>query len=217
MTRVLIVCATAIFLMAQPAMAQTDAKAKAVLEKVNKNFKKLKSLQADFTMKISNDNGLNETKKGSFYLKGDMYRIEMGGVKIMTDATSLYRYSEEMGEVTITEYIASEQDISPQKIFAGDYTKSYKSAYDGSKTVNGKACEAITMTAINSKADMKMVKLFIDKKTDIIIRSEMTSKEGSIYAYDISNFKTNPTLNNSFFVFDPKAKGNENVEVVDMR
>ena len=45
----------------------------------------------------------------------------------------------------------------------------------------------------------------------------MTSKEGSNYAYDISNFKTNPSLNNDFFVFNTKAKGNENVEVIDMR
>lgn len=217
MTRILIAIATTILIMAQPALAQTDAKAKAVLEQVNKNFKKLKSLKADFTMKISNGNGLNETKKGAFYLKGDMYRIEMDGMQIMTDAKNLYRYMKEMGEVTITEYVASEQEISPQKIFAGDYTKSYKSVYNGTKTVSGKSCDVITMTAINSTADMKTVKLYIDKKSDIIIRSEMTSKEGSNYAYDISNFKTNPALDNSFFVFDAKAKGNEGVEVVDMR
>ncbi len=216
MTRILIACVTAIVLMAQPVMAQTDAKAKAVLDNVSSTFKKLKSLKADFKMDILAGN-VKDTKKGTFYLKGDKYRIEMSNMHIMTDTKNQYTYNKEIGEVQITEYIADEQEISPKKIFGGDYEKQYKSRYDGTKTVNGKSCETITMVAKNGSADMKQVKLYIDKKSNIIVRSEMISKEGSNITYDISNLKTDLPLKDNLFTFDTKAEENKNIDVVDLR
>ncbi len=79
MKRILSVAITALCLMAQPVMAQNDAKAKAILEKVSKKINGLKSLKANFALTLAGANGkARDTKKGTLAMKGQKYRVYAG-------------------------------------------------------------------------------------------------------------------------------------------
>lgn len=214
MKKIMMICLLAIGVAAQPVMAQSDAKAKAVLEKVNNKFKQLKSIKADFIMSISG-NGVTDSKKGTFYMKGKKYRIKMEGQEIITDNKSVWVYMKDMNEVNVNNYNASEQTISPEKIFSGSYQNDYNYKYAGTGTVNGKSCDVIQLDAKSGSTNINKVKLFIDKSNNTIVQSVMNDRAGNMYKYQITNFNTNANLSDNLFTYNKSDF--PGAELVDLR
>lgn len=213
MKKMLSLLALMICVIAQPAMAQ-DSKAQSILDKVNKKFQSLKTIKADFSMKISG-NGVNDSRTGTFYMKGDKYRIKMPTQQIITDAKTMWVYMKDMNEVNVNAYNADAQTVSPQKIFTGSYQKDYNYAYSGTAKVNGANCDVITLNAKSSSTNIKKVQLFINQSNSTIVKSLMYDNSGAVYEYLIKDLTANPAINDNFFVFD--AKEFPGVDVVDLR
>lgn len=214
MKKILSLLALTICIIAQPAMAQNDGKAQSILDKVNKKFQSLKAIKADFTMKISG-NGVDDSKTGTFYMKGNKYRIKMASQQIMTDTKTMWVYMKDMNEVNVNTYNADAQTVSPQKIFTGSYQKDYNATYSGTAKVNGANCDVITLNAKSGSINIKKVQLFINQSSSTIVKSLMHDNSGAVYEYLIKDFTPNPSINDSYFVFD--AKEFPGVEVVDLR
>ncbi len=192
-----------------------DAKAKTILNKVSTKFKSAKSLQADFTLIVKDRTGKERTtQKGKFYMKGDQYKIDLGAQQIITDAKNIWTYMPNNKEVQVSNYIAEEQTISPAKLFSGSYEQEFNYSYSGSKTVNGKSVEVITLSPKKNQSFSK-VEIQVDKATDMIIGGDIFEKTGSSYEYKISNLKINPPLSDQDFTFDTKKY--PDVEVIDLR
>lgn len=214
MKKTLSLLALMICVIAQPALAQNDAKAQSILDKVNKNFQSLKAIKADFTMKISG-NGVDDSRKGTFYMKGNKYRIKMGAQQIMTDTKTMWVYMKDMNEVNVQDYNPDAQTVSPQKIFTGSYQKDYNYTYSGTAKVNGSTCDVITLNAKSNATNINKVKLFINQSNSTIVKSLMYDNSGAVYEYLIKDFTPNPSINDSYFVFD--AKEFPGVDVIDLR
>ncbi len=214
MKKILSLLALMICVIAQPALAQNDAKAQSILDKVNKNFQSLKAIKADFTMKISG-NGVDDSRKGTFYMKGNKYRIKMDAQQIMTDTKTMWVYMKDMNEVNVQDYNPDDQTVSPQKIFTGSYQKDYNYTYSGTAKVNGSTCDVITLNAKSDATNINKVKLFINQSNSTIVKSLMYDNSGAVYEYLIKDFTPNPSINDSYFVFD--AKEFPGVDVVDLR
>jgi outer membrane lipoprotein-sorting protein len=57
--------------MAQPALAQNDAKAKGILDAVTKKVNSFKSMKANFSLNLASANGkTKQSKSGTFFMKG---------------------------------------------------------------------------------------------------------------------------------------------------
>ena len=127
MKKILIVCAFGLVYTAQPALAQTDTKAKSVLEGVTKKINSLKSLKANFTITLSGGKGgkVTDSKKGSISLKGQQYHLLVSGQEIICDAKTVWTYNKDTKEVQITAYNPQEQSMSPAKLFTNFYDKEY--------------------------------------------------------------------------------------------
>jgi outer membrane lipoprotein carrier protein len=96
MKKILSLSLVAVMAMVQPVMAQGDVKAKAVLEAVSKKINGLKTLKANFALHLSGANGkVKETKKGTFYMKGPKYRVEIAGQQIICDNKTCWTYMKE--------------------------------------------------------------------------------------------------------------------------
>jgi len=216
MKKVLTVCLLSLCCAVQPAMAQSDAKAKSILEAVSKKINSLKSLKANFALHLAGANGkVNETKKGTFFLKGPKYHVVIGGQEIICDNKTVWTYNKEAKEVQVSNYNPNEQTLSPAKLFTNFYDKEYKYKYIGERKANGKTYNVVELTPTNNSKQFSKVELMVDKTSNTIAGGNIWQKNGNKYQYDISNFSPNANIPDTYFSFDSKA--HPGVEVVDLR
>jgi outer membrane lipoprotein carrier protein len=197
---------------AQPASAQTDAKAKSVLEAVSKKISSLKSLKASFALYNIKT---KQSKKGTIYLKGPKYRISMGEQEIICDNKTVWTYIKAANEVQVSNYNADEATISPAKLFTNFYDKEYKYKYIGLKKVNGKNCDVVEMVPINKTKQFSKVELAFDHATNTLVGGNITEKNGNQFRYEVTGFTPNAAVTDALFAFDVKKY--PKVEVVDLR
>jgi len=217
MRKVLSVCALAICVAVQPAMAQADAKAKTVLDAVSNKVKSLKSMKANFSFKLTGGKGGNVTdsKSGTLALKGQMYHIVIAGQEIICDTKTIWTYNKEAKEVQVSNYNASEQGMSPAKLLTNFYDKEYNYAYKGERKEGGKNCDVVELTPKTATQKTQKIELLVDKSSNMIAGGTYWEKNGNKYQYSISNFVANPALADNYFTWN--AKEHAGVETVDLR
>ncbi len=198
-------------------MAQTDAKAKSVLDAVSKKVNSLKSLKADFTLSLSGgkSGSTKDTKKGTISLKGQKYHVVISGQEIICDNKTVWTYNKEAKEVNISNFNPDEQTISPAKLFTNFYDKEYKYSYKGEKKEKGKTCDIIELLPIDASKKFTKIELLIDKASSTIIGGNINEKNGNKYSYSVSNFTSNPAIPDAFFQWNEKEHAG--VEKVDLR
>ncbi len=208
-------CAVALALTTQTASAQTDAKAKGILEATSKKVGSLKSLKANFSLKLAGGNGkVRESRKGSFTMKGQKYHVSLPGQEIICDGKTVWTYMKDGNEVQVSNYNPSEQTVSPTKLFSNFYDKEYKYKYIGARTVSGKPCDIVEMVPVNSGKQFSKVELAVDKGNNIV-GGNVWEKNGNQYQYEVSGYTPNAAVSDAEFTFNPKAHAG--VEVVDLR
>lgn len=189
---------------------------KDVLEKTSNKFKSAKTLKANISFLMKNRNGVadkNGAQTGTFYLKGNSYRIETKNTHIITDGKSIWTYLIPNKEVQISKYVASEQAISPSVLFSGTYAKDFNYKPIVKKTVSGKSVSSIKLTP-KTRQSFKEVDLYIDGKHDIV-GGVLYLNNGATVEYTISNIQYNPSLSNDLFTFN--TQNNKGIEVIDLR
>lgn len=215
MIKKIVVAAVAVLLVnAQIVLAQ-DAKAKEILERASKKMNGLKTLKAAFALKLLGTGGkVRDTKKGTFLMKGPKYHITLTGQEIICDGKTVWTYIKDANEVQVSNFNASEQSISPTKLFTNFYDKEYSYRYIGTRKVSGKACNVIEMMPVNKAKQFTKVELAIDNNSTIA-GGNIFEKNGNQYQYEVSGFTANAALADNQFSFD--AKLHPGVEVVDLR
>lgn len=195
---------------------QRDPKAKAILDEVSSRFKTYKTVAADFGYQIRNSAGkILATKKGKVNMKGNMYNIDFGGNKIISDGKTIWNYDPAAKEVTVNNVTSSDNAITPQKLFTDFYNKDFMYVMGNDTKVGTRPASTIIMQPIDKKKPFARVYVAVDKATKNIISTTVVEKSGNRYVYNVSNFKPNVSLSDAAFSFD-KAKY-PGVEVVDLR
>ncbi len=205
----------AILLISHAATAQTDAKAKGILEATSKKVNSLKSLKASFALKLAGSNGkVRESRKGSFTMKGQKYHVNLTGQEIICDGKTVWTYMKDGNEVQVSNYNPTEQTMSPTKLFTNFYDKEYKYRYIGARTVAGKPCDVVEMVPVNTSKQFSKVELAVDKSSNIV-GGNVWEKNGNQYQYEVSGYTPNAPVTDAEFSFN--AKAHPGVEVVDLR
>lgn len=215
MKKLLILSAVALCSFAQPVVAQTDVKAKTILQAVSKKINSLKSLKANFALHLMSANGkTKQSKKGTFYMKGQKYRVTLGDQEIICDNKTVWTYLKSANEVQVSNYNPNEQTISPTKLFTSFYDKEYRYRYTGTKKFSGKTVDMIELLPVNSSKQFSKVELAVDKSSTIV-GGNVFEKNGNQYRYEVSGFTPNATVSDALFTFS--SKEHPGVEVVDLR
>lgn len=216
MNKIIFVCALASISIIQPAMAQNDPKAKAVLEGVTKKVNSLKSLKANFSINLTGKGGkVNDTKKGTITLKGQKYHVTLGGQEIFCDNKTVWTYTKDAKEVQVNNYNPSEQTMSPAKLLTNFYDKEYKYSYAGEKKDKGKTYDMIELMPIDNSKKYSKIELMVDKSTTMIAGGNILEKNGNKIQYSVTNIVANPAVSEAEFIWDPKTHAG--VETVDLR
>ena len=193
-----------------------DPAAKKVLDGVSKKFKSYNAVQSNFTLQIEDGNGkVQGTKKGTVYMKGQKYRVNITGQEIYSDGKNVWTYDEGANEVTITQLDASGSGISPQKLFTSFYDKDFLYKLNGEKKIGGKTMQEIEMTPVDKTKAFHKVYLLVDKKSQSIYSTRVLEKNGNKYSYTVNSLNGKAAISDDMFTFN-KAKY-PNVEEIDLR
>jgi outer membrane lipoprotein carrier protein len=193
-----------------------DPAAKKVLDAVSKKFKSYKAVQSNFTLQIEDAHGkVQGTKKGTVYMKGPRYRVNITGQEIYSDGKDVWTYDKAANEVTITQLDASGTGITPQKLFTSFYDKDFLYKMNGEKKIAGKTLQEIEMTPVDKTKAFHKVYLLVDKKTQSIYSTRVLEKNGNKYSYTVNTLNGKAAIGDDVFSFN-KAKY-PGVEEVDLR
>ena len=193
-----------------------DPAAKKVLDKVSNKFKSFKAVQSTFTLQIQDAKGkVQGVKKGTVYMKGPKYRVNITGQEIYSDGTIVWTYDKGANEVTITQLDPSGGAITPQKLFTSFYDKDFLYKLNGEKKVGDKVVQEIEMTPVDKTKAFHKVYLLIDKKTQTIYSTKVLEKNGNVYSYTVNTLNGKSPVSDDVFVFNKSE--HPGVEEVDLR
>jgi outer membrane lipoprotein carrier protein len=198
-------------------LAQQDPKAREILDAMSNTYKNINSFQADLSYTMTNKvEDINESYKGRISVKGDMYRLVMQDQEIYNDGTTVWTYLPNLDEpeVTIDNNNPEGGDITPSSIF-NIYKEGYKYLYLNTTTINGKSYDIVDLVPNDKDAQYFKVRIEIGAKDKLLRKFTLFDREGSEYAYLISNFKSDVNLADAYFKFD--VSGLTEDQIIDIR
>jgi outer membrane lipoprotein-sorting protein len=200
----LLIIALFAFFMAE---AQSDKKAKDVLDKLSASTKSYKTYKVSFNFSMENkDQKISENKEGSLQVKGNKYYLKLDAQEIFCDGKNIYTYSKDNNEAqfqTIDDL--DDESITPQNIFT-IYEKGFKNKYNREDKTSGKLIHVIDLFPVDpKKKEYSIIRLFIDDAKMQVTKAAITGKNGSNYTYTIKKLEPNVDMADNVFVFD-KAK-----------
>lgn len=197
-------------------LAQTDKKAQQILSGLSTKYKSYKSIMADFSIVIENTKDkTKQEQKGTLYLKGHKYKLQIAGQDIISDGTTRWTFLKDANEVQIDNQKSNDNLITPSNIFT-IYEKGWLSKYDGDQKLKGIVYQIVELapTEGGSKNIIK-VRLVINKNQKTISSAKIFDKNGSIQTISLEKFIPDAAGDESIYVFNNnKYPGSE---VIDLR
>ena len=85
--------------LAAPSLAQTDAKAKALLDNLSKNVSALKSLKSNFSLSLASANGMNRSAIDNYFVRKKLSRHAQILIKRFMDGQEALAASNEVSSL----------------------------------------------------------------------------------------------------------------------
>ena len=141
-----------------------------------------KTLQSDFTISIAEANGQPMTYTGSLNMHGKQFALEMLGMEAAYDGQTLYTYSEDMDELTLS--IPSEEELTQTNPFL--YAKALLPICQYDEKELGEQTQ-ITLTPHGSAAGISKFILRVSTASLLPVSAEIHEVEGNITTLRLSN------------------------------
>lgn len=188
--------------------AQTDSKAKAVLDKTASVIRNAGDIKADFSATASGNN-----MSGTVYLHKNMLHLTSANVKCWYDGKTLWTYRKQTNEVNITTPTAAEQQNINPYLFINIYKKGYTYIMRET-TMRDKSCYEVTLTATSTTTKLRKMIITIDKSTYYPLSVNMQRGKSNTLI-NILNCKTKQKFDASTFTFP--ANEYKSAEIIDLR
>jgi outer membrane lipoprotein carrier protein len=198
--------------------AQSDPKAKSLLEQTSKKMQSFQTISASFTFTMDNAKmNVHEKNSGSLLMKGKKYQVKLPdmGMQVFSDGQTVWNMMKEANQVTISNSgDQGEGSIDPTTIF-NVYQEGYIYRFVEDKNVNGETISFVEL--IPSDKTKEFTKLLVGIIKDKLLVSSLVTygKDGNLYGIYVNDFKSNQPIADSEFIFD-KSKYPD-IEVVDFR
>ncbi len=182
-----------------------DSKSQAILDKLSAKMKGLKAFYIEFSASIKNSAGANESEIGKGWVKGDKFCASYGDNTIISNGLKTWTIVKE--EKSVYESDASggdEQSINPKKLMT-IWEKDFKNAFEKEETLGGETVSVIKLVPKNpGKVDYHTIILYISKADNELKKAVMKAKNGTTMTYSLTKFTSNPTVEDTKFVYDSK-------------
>jgi outer membrane lipoprotein carrier protein len=209
-----IILAVLFLLGGQATFAQAKKSSDEILKQVSEKTKSFSSIRISFTYNMDNPSArVHESEKGVLLVKGDQYRLDIAGQKVISDNETSWTYIAEANEVQINAVEDDENVLTPTRLLTS-YSEDYKSKLLSEITKDGRAQYVIELKP-NADKNFTTVELNVDKELMRITRIAIQDKSGNTFSYLVNKFEPNIEVKDSDFTF--KAGDYPGVEVIDMR
>jgi chaperone LolA len=180
-------------------------KGKDFLDAVQKKYKSINDLSADFKQLT---NGKASINGKIFFSKGNKLRLELKNSTIISDGTVLWNYNKGQKKVVINNASGSDPSSISIDKFLYDYPS--KSTVTLEKENN----HDVLLLVPQKDNDMNFKKTRISVNQDnLIIEVSIENLSGAITNLQFSNYKLNQNFPESKFIFSPP----EGTNVIDLR
>jgi outer membrane lipoprotein-sorting protein len=199
------------------AFVQQDPEAKKILDQAAEKTRSYQTIQVSY--KLTVDDRKEKTSsfsEGQIKIKGEKYRLEAPESVVYFDGKTMWTYSEDINEVTITEPDMEDEDFlsNPAKILSW-YNRDFKYRYVQKTVLNGSEMHEIDLFPNNLEQPYSRIRIYISVKDMLLYLVKSIGKDGIDYSIQLSDYMTNKELSDEIFVFDPSKF--KKVEIVDMR
>jgi len=214
----LIVIIIGALLVANVSMAQSDAKAKEILDEVSAKTKTFKSLSADFVFSMVNEEmDIDEHNEGTIKVKGQKYTVKLPelGVEVFSDGITIWNYMKDGNQVTISNVDDEASELmDPSSIFS-IYERGFRSEYIGEEQENGKTVYRIDLFPDSEEYDVTKIEVSIAKDDMMLSSATLYATDDNLYTIEVKKMETGADIPDADFVFDASKYGD--VEVIDFR
>ncbi|MFM9026558.1 MAG: LolA family protein [Bacteroidota bacterium] len=203
-------------LMISGSLPAQDKKAQEILNGVSSRYKSYKSVKAQFTITVQSPQNNSKTiEKGTIFIKGSKYRLEIAGQEVISDGTTRWTFVKDANEVQIDNQRKDDNSITPTNIFTM-YEKGWQSKFIDEKTEAGKTVQNVELVPVDpKKKTIFKVKLSVNKADKSILSAVMYDKNGSIQTIAVDKFTPEGVTDETVFVYS--ASKYPGAEVVDLR
>ncbi|MFW6222963.1 MAG: LolA family protein [Bacteroidota bacterium] len=190
-----------------------DSKSREILNEASSKMQSFEDISLRFTYNMDNNvYDVHEEKSGTALMKGEKFRIELGGQVMMSDGKTIWTFLPDAKEVQVA---GADENIENNPLhILSRWEENYRSKYIRQESVAGHNIHIIDLVPKEGKSFFK-VRLRIDSKSKQLVILTMYDKNSTTYTYIIEEFKTNTGISDSKFVFDPSKHAD--VEVIDLR
>jgi len=201
MKKLVIICL--VVLMGTVSFAQSDAKAKVLLDAVSEKMSNYKNVYVEFKSNLDNtQENVHQETRGNATMKGDLYNVNFLGVNQFFDGKKTYTIITEDEEVNISDAEDNEEDtITPSKFFSF-YKKGFNFKWDILQNMNGRKIQYVKLIPMDSNSEINSILLGVDVKTNHIYKLIETGGNGTVTTLTITKFKTDQPISSTLFVFN---------------
>ncbi|MEW5931947.1 MAG: outer membrane lipoprotein chaperone LolA, partial [Gemmatimonadota bacterium] len=189
--------------------APADAEAGEILERVERTYAGVKSMQADFVQDLRVPLlGTNQRSSGKLYQRRpDRFLMKFSdpaGDVIVADGRSFWMYypSSDPKQVMKTSIAEGSQQVDLHQQFLSNPTARYNGTLDGSETVDGHRTHVLTLVP-KQQSPVRRLRIWVDADDYSVRRFEMTEENESVRRIELRNLKRNVTLPDGLFAFSP--------------
>jgi outer membrane lipoprotein-sorting protein len=183
--------------------AQTNDRAKKLLDQVSTKIVSFKTMTFDFDYVLENrQENIKQETNGSVTVSGDLYKLNFLGAEQLFDGKKTYTIVPENEEITISS--VEEDDgfgINPSKLLYF-YKEGYAFQWDIKQNVMGRNIQFIKLIPMDENKDVKYLLLGIDTLRNTIYRLIEIGANETRTTLTISNFSSNVSLAANYFTFD---------------
>ena len=180
-------------------------KGKDILDAVQKKYKSINDLSADFKQSTNGKASLNGK---IFFSKGNKLRLELENSTIISDGTVIWNYNKGQKKVVINNASGSELSSFSIDKFLYDYPS--KSTVTLEKENNHNVLLLVPQK--DNDRNFKKTRIRVNQD-NLIIEVSIENLSGAITNLQFSNYKLNQNLLESKFIFSPP----EGTNVIDLR
>ena len=194
------------------AFAQSDSKAKEVLDKAASQFKSYAAVEIEFVLTMENKaEGIQENHEGKAWMKGNKYKLNLMDVENYYNGEVIYTYMPEVQEVNVKNPSEEEEGfLNPTTLF-----NIHNQGFNQKLIEENNGVAYIELIPVAEK-NFEKIGVWVNTKTSSIQKVVAWGKDGNDITISIKQIKNlNPVPEDSFFSFDTKK--HPDVEVIDMR
>ena len=188
--------------------AQTTNEAKKLLNEVSQKTKGYKTQTITFVNEIDAPTGNEKqprnsrTTRGSANVKGNKYRIDMGGFLLIYDGKKSYMVYPDDEEINVMDSKDQNANLTPSGIL-DNYDKGYSYSMGGKETIKGKTIQYIRLKP-KANAEVKEILLGIDMSTKQLYSYKQFSQDGVITTLIVETYKVNAAIVDDIFNINSK-------------